>query len=139
MQQVLFIKSRNDYVFPQKQTWIIGTGTWPYDPPNKLDYTKIQIFVKTNSEAEWIQLANYAGTTPLKICVPQTVQWAIECAAKPGTVDSPKSSDEDYQNAGRSIGSAYPSFMNWVREPAIYFWDKNNQNSVYLFDETQLQ
>ena len=97
---------------------------------DELDYNLIQIFIKPSAEAQWIQLANFAGKTPLKICVPQTVKWTIECAAKPGTSISPKASDSDYQNAGRSIGSAYPAFIDWVKDPSVEFW--NNSNGTYL-------
>lgn len=98
-----------------------------------IDYNKLEIYVQRNNKAEWIRLDNLAGSTPLKFCVPQTVQWAIECAAKPGTVTSPKSSDDEYQAAGRSIGSAYPSFIDWVKNPGEKFWEKNNINSSYLY------
>lgn len=96
-----------------------------------LKYSSIQIFIKPDSEAQWIQLANYAGTTPLKICVPQTVKWAIECAAMPGTKTAAKSTNAEYHDAGRSIGSAYPSFMDWVRDPSVEFWNKT-KNTEYL-------
>lgn len=89
-----------------------------------IDYKKIHIYVKPSSEAEWIQLANFAGIAPLKIIVPQTVGWAIECAGMPGTKTSPKSKEQyEKLSSGRSIGCAYPGFMNWVNDPSVLFWN----------------
>lgn len=90
----------------------------------EIDYKKIHIYVKPSSEAEWIQLANFAGIAPLKIIVPQTVGWAIECAGMPGTKTSPKSKEQyEKLSSGRSIGCAYPGFMNWVNDPSVLFWN----------------
>lgn len=99
--------------------------TGAIETDSDIDYKKIHIYIKPSSEAEWIQLANYAGIAPLKIIVPQTVGWTIECAGMPGTETSPKST-EAYESlsSGRSMGCAYPDFMGWVNDPSALFWDR---------------
>ena len=64
------------------------------------------------SPADWIDLLNYAGDAPLKICVPQSVKWLKE---------------------RKAIHTGYPSFMEWVKDPSYYFWNKNDIVSGNLF------
>ena len=69
---------------------------------------------KTNySVADWINLTNFAGEAPLKICVPQTVKWLKERHA---------------------IHLGYPGFMDWVKKPSDYFWKEGKTiNPEHLY------
>lgn len=54
------------------------------------------------TQAEWVDLGNYDGIAPLKICVPTTVDWLQERV---------------------SIKEGYPNFSDWVKNPVKKFWD----------------
>ena len=65
----------------------------------------LDAYLKGNSnftQAEWVDLGNYDGIAPLKICVPTTVDWLQERV---------------------SIKEGYPNFSDWVKNPVKKFWD----------------
>lgn len=65
------------------------------------------------TQAEWVDLGNYDGIAPLKICVPKTVDWLQERV---------------------SIKEGYPNFSDWVKNPVFKFWDK----SISTIEESKL-
>lgn len=55
------------------------------------------------SDALWVNISNVDGQAPLKLCVPQTVKWLKERS---------------------SIKAGYPDFIDWVKDPSGFFWNK---------------
>lgn len=80
----------------------------------------IQDFLNNSSlsftEAEWVDLGNYNGTAPLKLCVEPTTKWLQE---------------------REPINNGYPNFKDWVKNPLYKFWDKSLStitiNEEYLY------
>lgn len=67
----------------------------------RLDVEQYTTNPNSYSDAEWVNITNINGQAPLKLCVPQTVDWLIERQA---------------------ISTAYPKFRDWVGDPTQHFW-----------------
>lgn len=66
----------------------------------------------SHSDAEWVNITNINGEAPLKLCVPQSVDWLIE---------------------REPIHNAYPKFTDWVGDPTLHFW-RNSVTNKYLYN-----
>lgn len=85
-----------------------------YYSSDKFDFQKIQVKVKHNIDAEWVNLSNIDGSAPVRFCVPNTVKWTKEL---------------------QGIEKAYPGFRTWVGNPTDWFWKAGKIiNTDYLYN-----
>lgn len=93
-------------------------GTWGKKHPDHVfsesfDFSKINVYVKTTSKAEWVNitLLDKSSKIPCRLCVPGGTKWPQEL---------------------KDISKAYTEFMDWVRDPSVEFW-KGTKNEGLLY------
>lgn len=94
----------------------LGNGIWGPKYPDHVfsesfDFSKINVYVKTTSKAEWVNitLLDKSSKIPCRLCVPNTTKWPQEL---------------------KDISKAYSSFNAWVLDPTVEFWNGTKNDGL---------